>query len=249
MGKKKNKKKQALKPADKAVVDYTVLPEAPAEEPSAENPEADQSRPTDILSSPEERSDYISDTIPSKESASDGTAEKEPAPTQISAVEEKINRDIKTRSRLRRMLPDIIRVALALTVIGVGTAIWWKPPLLTATFPVTTYKYKTGPVKHAYLYRPLAMQERYYVKLAQKLEDRYEWFAIDRRREVVALAEEPKHTFLGKMAIKRADPLGLDLEFRKIDGSEWQINFYEDAIVFSNKLLCVRLDTKKVESK
>jgi len=37
----------------------------------------------------------------------------------------------------------------------------------------------------------------------------------------------------------------MDLEFRKLDGSEWRIAFLEDAIVFSNALLAVRLDTRQ----
>jgi hypothetical protein len=68
---------------------------------------------------------------------------------------------------------------------------------------------------------------------------------VDRRREVVALTEAPRHRALGLQAIRRSDPLGLDLEFRKLDGSEWQIAFLDDAIVFSNTLLTVRLDTQQ----
>jgi len=142
------------------------------------------------------------------------------------------------------MLPDIMRVVIAFSVIIIGVAIWLKPPLLSASFPRTTYIYKDGAAQAANLYRPLAMQERYYVELPEKLANRYQWFAIDRRREEVALCEEPQRRFFGKRAIKRGDPLGLDLEFRDLDGSEWLIHFYTDAIVFSNNLLTVRLDTK-----
>ena len=48
--------------------------------------------------------------------------------------------------------------------------------------------------------------------------------------------------------IRRSEPLGMDLEFRKLDGSEWRIAFLEDAIVFSNALLTVRLDTRQTVS-
>lgn len=171
--------------------------------------------------------------------------EKTREPPVVFSIQEKINRNITVRSRLRRMLPDLVRVLLALSVIGIGAAIWWKPPLMSASFPITTFKYKDQPIQEAALFRPLAMQERYYVKLPAKLENRYEWFAIDRRREVVALTEEPGHSFLGKPAIKRGDDLGLDLEFRNIDGHEWLIYFYQEAIVFSNNLLTVRLDTEQ----
>lgn len=176
-------------------------------------------------------------------------ADDEPVIKQppISAIEEKLNQHIKAKSRMRRMLPDIIRVVLAFTVISIGVAIWWKPPLMTASFPVTTYIHKNSLPREAALFRPMAMQERYYVQLPEKLEGRYEWFAIDRRQEVVALCEEPVHSFLGNKAIKRGDPLGMDLEFRTIEGHEWLIHFFTDAIVFSNNVLSVRLDTKQAE--
>ena len=237
--KKKKKKKQAPKVAKGPAKERKNTPAEPVElsidETEREDPESASTQ---------------SETAPDVEAAVSTGAEAEDQKKEeplISAVEEKLNHDIQPKSRIRRMLPDIIRVALALTVIGIGTAIWWKPPLMTASYPVTTFTYKDNAVKEAALYRPLAMQERYYVKLPYKVSKRYEWFAIDRRREVVALAEEPKHSFLGNIAIKRADPLGLDLEFRKIDGHEWLIYFYSDAIVFSNNLLCVRMDTKKAE--
>ena len=88
------------------------------------------------------------------------------------------------------------------------------------------------------------MPTRYYIEVPRQLANRYTWFAVDRRREVAALSEEPRHLFLGKKAIKRSDPLGLDLEFRKLDHSEWQVHFFDDAIVFSNDVLTVRLDIK-----
>jgi hypothetical protein len=146
------------------------------------------------------------------------------------------------------MLPDILRVVLAFSVIAFGSVIWLKPPLFKASFPITTFRYKGKAAQTARLYRPIAMQERYYVELPQKIEGRYQWFAIDRRREEVALCEEPSRRFFGKKAIRRGDPLGLDLEFRNIDGSEWLIHFYIDSIVFSNNLLSVRLDTDAATS-
>jgi hypothetical protein len=142
-----------------------------------------------------------------------------------SGVEEKLNHRIKPQSRIRRMLPDILRVVLAFSVIAFGSVIWLKPPLFKASFPITTFRYKGKAAQTARLYRPIAMQERYYVELPQKIEGRYQWFAIDRRREEVALCEEPSRRFFGKKAIRRGDPLGLDLEFRNIDGSEWLIHF------------------------
>ncbi len=148
------------------------------------------------------------------------------------------------KSRWRRLAPDLLKVALALAVIGIAAAIWYKPPLVVADFPHLSYLYQGKRLTDATLYRPLAMPTRYYIALARPLAGRYAWFAVDRRREVVALAEEPGHRFLGRKAIKRSDPLGLDLEFRKLDGSEWQVHFFADAIVFSNAVLSVRLDAK-----
>ena len=147
------------------------------------------------------------------------------------------------KSRLRRLLPDLVKVVLAIAVIGLGTAIWLKPPLIQASFPNVSYRFAGQTYTDAALYRPLAMPTRYYIQLPRQLAGRYTWFAVDRRREVAALAEAPNHRFFGKHAIKRSDPLGLDLEFRKLDHSEWQVHFFEDAIVFSNAVLSVRMDT------
>ncbi|MDD4101541.1 MAG: hypothetical protein PHU80_02770 [Kiritimatiellae bacterium] len=152
-------------------------------------------------------------------------------------------------SRLRRALPDIVKVALAFAFIGVAAVIWYKPPLVIADYPRVTYRYNGVWLDDAKLYRPLAMPTRYYVGLPLELAGRYEWFAVDRRREVVALTEEPSRRFMGRKAIKRGDPLGLDLEFRKIDGSEWQVFFFEESIVFSNAVLAVRLDAGKGNGK
>ncbi|HOM59343.1 MAG TPA: hypothetical protein P5026_13800 [Kiritimatiellia bacterium] len=148
-------------------------------------------------------------------------------------------------ARWRRWLPDLIKVALALVVIAVAAAIWYQPPLVQARFPYVSYVFYGQRYEDATLFRPLAMPTRYYVALPELLADRYQWFAVDRRREVVALTEAPRHRVLGRPAIRRSDPLGLDLEFRKLDGSEWQIAFLDDAIVFSNALLTVRLDTRQ----
>lgn len=238
--KKKNKKKQAPKVAKPVTEETKVAAVEPVAMP------IEEPKQTDSENSSTE-TEVASDVNTEANSAA-ATEEKAKEESHLSAVEEKLNHDIQTKSRIQRMLPDIIRVALAFSVIGIGTAIWWKPPLMTASFPVTTFTYKDDTVKEATLYRPLAMPERYYVQLPYKIAKRYEWFAIDRRREVVALTEKPEHTFLGNTAIKRTDPLGLDLEFRKLDGFEWLIHFNPDSIVFSNNLLCVRLDTGQAEA-
>ena len=148
------------------------------------------------------------------------------------------------KSRWRRLTPDLLKVALALAVIGIAATIWYKPPLIRTDFPYLSCRYQGVWLADATLYRPLAMPTRYYIGLPRQLAERYTWFAVDRRLEVAALTEAPRHRFLGRKAIKRSDPLGLDLEFRKLDHSEWQVHFFTDAIVFSNAVLTVRLDTK-----
>lgn len=152
-------------------------------------------------------------------------------------------------SRLRRALPDLIKVVFALVVIGVAAAIWYQPPLIKRDFPRVTYRFGGEWLADAALYRPLAVPTRYYVGLPRKLAGRYQWFAVDRRREVAALAEEPKRRIMGRKVIKRGEPLGLDLEFRKLDGSEWKVFFFEDSIVFSNAVLAVRLDARRDNAK
>ncbi len=147
-------------------------------------------------------------------------------------------------SRLRRCLPDLIKVSLALAVLSVAAVIWYKPPLTRTDFPYVSYQFQGQTFNDAQLLRPLAMPTRYYIRLPKKLADRYEWFAVDRRREVAALTIAPPHHLLGLDAIKRSDPLGLDLEFRKLDHSEWRVYFLPDAIVFSNAVISVRMDTK-----
>jgi hypothetical protein len=144
----------------------------------------------------------------------------------------------------RRIWPDLIKVLLAVMVIAVGVVVWYQPLLIDASYPYVSYVFEGKTATDAKLYRPLAMPTRYYIELPRQLANRYQWFAVDRRREVAALTEAPKHRLLGQSAIKRSDPLGLDLEFRKLDGSEWQVHFFPDAIVFSNAALTVRMDTK-----
>jgi len=148
------------------------------------------------------------------------------------------------KSRWHRLTPDLLKAALAIAFIGIAASIWYKPPLIRADFPYLSYRYEGVWLTDATLYRPLAMPTRYYIGLPRQLAERYTWFAVDRRLEVAALTETPRHRFLGRNAIKRSDPLGLDLEFRKLDHSEWQVHFFTDAIVFSNAVLTVRLDTK-----
>ncbi|MDA3925702.1 MAG: hypothetical protein PF904_13465 [Kiritimatiellae bacterium] len=232
MGKKKKNKK----PKKAAEKKHPITTEASSfPEPSAIFPVQSTESPIAQQNAPDEFSSELPEKIP------------ELTPETPETPEKHITHSSAPKSRFRRMLPDILRVILALSVIAAGIAIWFKPPLFTASFPTTTYQYKGKPAQQATLYRPIAMQERYYVELPDKLENRYQWFAIDRRREEVALCDEPQHRFLGKRAIKRGDPLGLDLEFRTLDGHEWLIYFYTDAIVFSNNLLCVRLDAKGSE--
>ena len=148
-------------------------------------------------------------------------------------------------SRVRHLLPDVLKVAAALIVISVALVILLNPPLVKSDFPKVSYSYNGQTYTNAVLYRPLAMPTRYYIALPEKIADRYQLFAVDRRREVATLmTNDLARTFLGMPAIKRSDPLGLDLEFRHLDNSEWQVFFLPEAIHFSNAVLAVRLDVK-----
>ena len=239
MGKKKKKKKKQVTSRAKGNVQahtsaVTAAPQLPA---------SDQEPPSSRIIAVNDN------TAKSASLPADPPTPPESRPQPASAIQNRIANDSRIHKRLKHMLPDIIRVALALSVIALGAAIWWKPPLRSADSPIVTFKYRRNPFQEAELFRPLAMRERYYIKLPETLENRYEWFVIDRRREVVALCEAPAHSFLGQTAIKRSDDLGLDLEFRNIDGSEWLIHFHPEAIVFSNNILTVRLDVGIPEGK
>lgn len=186
-----------------------------------------------------------SEPLPQRENDPNAVSvEPETAAEEKPSVPKPLMGSALLRNRFRHLLPDLAKVALALPVIGLAVAIWFKPPLIRISRPYVSYLFGGQQATDAKLYRPLAMPTRYYVELPRTLANRYTWFAVDRRREVAAIAEEPSHSFLGKRAIRRSDPLGLDLEFRKLDNSEWQVHFFEDAIVFSNALLAVRLDIK-----
>lgn len=148
-------------------------------------------------------------------------------------------------SRVRRLLPDVLKVTGALIVIGVALVILFNPPLVQSDFPKVTYVYNGTTYTNATLYRPLAMPNRYYIALPEKIANRYQVFAVDRRREVAALmTNDLSRAILGMPAIKRSDPLGMDLEFRHLDDSEWRVTFQREAILFSNAVLAVRLDVK-----
>ena len=146
---------------------------------------------------------------------------------------------------VRRLLPDVLKVVGALIVISVALVILVIPPLVQSDFPKVTYSYNGATYTNATLYRPLAMPTRYYIALPEKIADRYQFFAVDRRREVATLMTNTlSRTIFGMPAIKRTDPMGLDLEFRRLDNSEWRVSFLPETILFSNAVLAVRLDVK-----
>ncbi|MBP5509774.1 MAG: hypothetical protein J6Z49_02525 [Kiritimatiellae bacterium] len=125
-----------------------------------------------------------------------------------------------------------------------GAIIWFQPPLFRSSSPRVTYSFLGKAQQDAILYRPVAMPTRYYIKLPYELQKTYRWFSVDLRREVCAIFPGPSRKFFGLPAIRRSDPLGLDLEFRHLDDSEWRVGFFEDSIVFSNAILSVRLENK-----
>ena len=153
----------------------------------------------------------------------------------------------RLRERLRRWRADIIKVGGAVIVGTCAMVVWVHPPLLSSTFPHVTYSVHGKTYDDARLYRVLSMPTRYYVQLPQKLPEGYhDWFVVDCRREVVAMVTNaPQPSVFGPRFIRRGSPLGLDLEFRKMDRSEWRIRFAEHAVVFSNTTVTVRLDSEK----
>jgi len=217
----KNKKKQDKGPASKEMAaPVSAVPTAAPSAPSADAPKTGAEPDTALTSEP----------------AVSAAAETQPPSPGLPPVPRK--------DRSPRMLSDLIKVAVALAVIAIAVAIWYEPPLIFASHPYVSYTFGGQTATDARLYRPLAMPTRYYIELPYQLMNRYTWFAVDRRREIVALSDEPHHTFWGRKAIRRSDPLGLDLEFRKLDHSEWQVHFLADTIIFSNSVLAVRLDIK-----
>jgi hypothetical protein len=87
------------------------------------------------------------------------------------------------------------------------------------------------------------MPNRYYIALPEKIAERYQYFAVDRRREVATLMTNTlSRSIFGMPVIKRSDPMGMDLEFRHLDNSEWRVSFLPEMILFSNAVLAVRLD-------
>ena len=148
-------------------------------------------------------------------------------------------------NRLRWLLPDVLKGAGACIVVIVALVILITPPLIQSDFPKVSYTYNGTTYTNALLYRPLAMPTRYYIALPEKIADRYQYFAVDRRREVATLMTNTlSRTIFGVPTIKRSDPLGLDLEFRHLDNSEWQVFFLPQEILFSNAVLAIRLDVK-----
>lgn len=143
---------------------------------------------------------------------------------------------------------DIVKVVLACSLLILGAIIWYQPPMVTVKSPYVTYIFQGKTFTDATLYRPLAIPTRFYIKLPHELARRYAWFAVDRRREIAAWAQPPTRRFFNAYAIRRSDPLGMDLEFTKIDGLEWNVGFYPESIVFSNAVLTVRIDVEQPET-
>lgn len=150
----------------------------------------------------------------------------------------------KPVTRWKKWGADTVKVVLALIFLVLAIVIWYQPPLVKTDFPNVSYRFQGKLFKDAQLYRPLSVPTRFYICLPHELARRYRWFAVDRRREVAALAAEPGHRLFNLYAIRRGDPLGLDLEFTKIDGHEWRVAFEPDAIHFSNAVLSVTLDIR-----
>ena len=166
-------------------------------------------------------------------------------PDSIDPVTTKIKGIILPDKRGKHLLPDLLKGAIAFIVIIMALVILLTPPLVQSDFPKVTYSFQGTTYTNATLYRPLAMPNRYYIALPEKLAQRYQYFAVDRRREVATLMTNTlSRTILGIPVIKRTDPMGMDLEFRRLDNSEWRVSFMPETILFSNAVLAIRLDVK-----
>ncbi len=145
-----------------------------------------------------------------------------------------------------RLISDLLKVVIALAVIALAGVIWYQPPLVKVESPYATWSHRGSVWSEAQLYRPLSVPTRFYISLPSTLENHYEWFAVDRRHEIAAMmTNAPSRRTLGWVAVRRGEPLGLDLEFRKMDGSEWQVHFFDSQILFSNALLAVEVSLDK----
>lgn len=142
----------------------------------------------------------------------------------------------------KRRLSDKIAVVLAAVVFALSVWVWIFPPLQPVSSPTAVYALGTNEVRQANVYRPVAVPARYYIELPETVLEQYRWFMVDFRSEVASRLREPiSRRRFGFLSVNRSGDRGEDLEFRKIDGDEWRVSFFEGTAVFSNSLLRVEL--------
>ena len=142
----------------------------------------------------------------------------------------------------KRRLSDKIAVVLAGFVFTISAWIWIFPPLQPVSSPKAVYALGTNEVRQASVYSPVAVPARYYIELPETVLGQYQWFMVDFRSEVASRLKGPiSHRRLGLLSVNRSGDRGEDLEFRKIDGDEWRVSFFEKNAVFSNSLLRIEL--------
>lgn len=153
--------------------------------------------------------------------------------------------EVKTPSPVlirKRRLSDKIAVVLAGVVFALSAWIWIFPPLQPVSSPTAVYALGTNEVRQASVYRPVAVPARYYIELPETVLEQYRWFMVDFRSEVASRLKEPiSRRRFGLLSVNRSGDRGEDLEFRKIDGDEWTVSFFEGTAVFSNSLLRIEL--------
>ncbi len=149
---------------------------------------------------------------------------------------------------LRRLLSrklDIFGITLACVALVGCILVWFFPPLLPDARSVAGCRVGNAAPQEAIVYRPVAIPARYYIYLPEKALGKFQWFMVDFRSETAAwLPESPERHTAGIRWIKRAGDKGLDLEFRKMDNTEWLVNFTPSGATFSNSLMAVSLQTQ-----
>lgn len=148
----------------------------------------------------------------------------------------------------RRLLKMLHRLDIAIVALGILALIivvtLWRTPVMIPSAVQASVEWAEPLEGQPKVYKLLGLPARFYIRLPRKLDDRYEWFTIDTRREIVSLLDDDPETttWLGFPAVHRTDDPGLDLEFRDLDGLEWRIAFENDRVRFTNGRLTVTLN-------
>ncbi len=153
--------------------------------------------------------------------------------------------DLHRQRRIFRLLHrlDLLIGLLVILAILLGASIWRTPPLIPAHDFHATATCAGQPLPPPAVYKLLGLPQRFYIRLPEIIDNRYQWFSVDMRQETVTLLphDPATATWFNLPAIRRTDRLGLDLEFRTLAGLEWTIAFTPDRVSFTNGRLTLTL--------